>query len=70
MIMKNQILNGKKDTFNNNGVIEDSSKSNNKLRCKMEKTMDNQNWTAGAGLWILLQMRIIQLKLILFCKTK
>ena len=39
----------KKDTFNNNGVIEDSSKSNNSFGAN-GKTMDNQNWTAGAGL--------------------
>ncbi|RXK03354.1 TonB-dependent receptor domain-containing protein [Halarcobacter bivalviorum] len=38
-----------KDTFNNNGVIEDSSKSNDSFGGN-GKTMDNQNWTLGAGL--------------------
>ncbi|MBP7769642.1 MAG: TonB-dependent receptor [Aliarcobacter sp.] len=38
-----------KDTFNNNGVIEDSSKSNNSFGAN-GKTMDNQNWALGAGL--------------------
>ena len=37
------------DTFNNNGTIEDSSKSNDSFAAS-GKTMDNQNWTLGAGL--------------------
>src|SRR5574344_2066560 len=39
----------KKDTFNNNGTIENSSKSNNSFGAN-GKTMDNQNWTFGTGL--------------------
>ncbi|RXK13140.1 TonB-dependent receptor [Halarcobacter mediterraneus] len=38
-----------KDSFNNNGVIEDSSKSNSRFGGN-GKTMDNQNWTFGTGL--------------------
>uniref|UniRef100_UPI0040483347 TonB-dependent receptor domain-containing protein n=1 Tax=Aliarcobacter sp. TaxID=2321116 RepID=UPI0040483347 len=38
-----------KDTFNNNGTIENSSKSNGSFGGN-GKTMDNQNWTLGAGL--------------------
>ena len=38
-----------KDTFNNNGTIENSSKSNDSFGGN-GKTMDNQNWTLGAGL--------------------
>jgi outer membrane receptor for ferrienterochelin and colicins len=37
------------DTFNNNGVIEDSSQSNESFGGN-GKTMKNQNWTAGIGL--------------------
>lgn len=36
------------DTFNDNGVIKDSSKNNNSFGGN-GKTMDNQNWTFGAG---------------------
>ncbi|MDX4037457.1 TonB-dependent receptor domain-containing protein [Aliarcobacter skirrowii] len=38
-----------KDSFNNNGVIEDSSKKNDSFGGN-GKTMDNQNWTFGTGL--------------------
>ena len=38
-----------KDSFNNNGVIEDSSKDNSSFGGN-GKTMDNQNWTFGTGL--------------------
>ncbi|AXX85578.1 TonB-dependent receptor domain-containing protein [Aliarcobacter skirrowii] len=38
-----------KDSFNNNGAIEDSSKDNSSFGGN-GKTMDNQNWTFGTGL--------------------